>query len=70
MTRGDGRPDEYVLQVRDNTRQYVQELLRENERLREIATALGHFDPFIPAFALMLPGVENLGCDLDSKRLE
>ncbi|MCH8891689.1 MAG: hypothetical protein IH827_11525, partial [Myxococcales bacterium] len=40
MTRGDGSPDDYVLQVRDNTRQYVQELLRENERLREITTAL------------------------------
>ena len=40
MARGDGSPDDYVFQVHDKTRQYVQELLRENERLREITAAL------------------------------
>ncbi len=40
MARGDGSPDDYVFRVRDNTRQYVQELLRENERLREVTDAL------------------------------
>ncbi len=40
MAQGKDSPDTYVLQVRDNTRRYVQDLLRENERLREITAAL------------------------------
>ena len=40
MARGDDGPDDYVFQVRDNTRQYVQALLTENERLNEITASL------------------------------
>ena len=40
MARGDGIPDDYIFEVRDNTRHYVQDLLRENERLREITASL------------------------------
>ena len=36
MARGDDSPDDYVFQVRDNTQRYVQDLLHENERLREV----------------------------------
>ena len=41
MTKRRSSPDDYVLEVRDNTRQYVQDLLRENERLRDLTTLLG-----------------------------
>ena len=40
MTRSDNSPDDYVFQVRDSTRRYVKDLLRENERLREAAASL------------------------------
>jgi nitrate/nitrite-specific signal transduction histidine kinase len=40
MAHGDDRPDDYVFQVRDNTRRYVQDLLRENERLNEVTVSL------------------------------
>ncbi len=40
MAQGKDSPDTYVLQVRDNTRRYVQDLLRENERLNEVTVTL------------------------------
>ncbi len=40
MAQGKDSPDTYVLQVRDNTRRYVQDLLRENERLNEVTISL------------------------------
>jgi predicted RNase H-like nuclease (RuvC/YqgF family) len=40
MAHGKDSPDDYVLQVRDNTRRYVQDLLRENERLNEVTASL------------------------------
>ncbi len=40
MASGGDRPDDYVFQVRDNTQRYVQDLLRENERLREVTATL------------------------------
>ena len=40
MAHGKDSPDTYVLQVRDNTRRYVQDLLRENERLNEVTVTL------------------------------
>jgi predicted RNase H-like nuclease (RuvC/YqgF family) len=40
MANGDDRPDDYVFQVRDNTRRYVQDLLRENAKLNEVTVSL------------------------------
>ena len=40
MSKDDGRSEDYVFQVRDNTRRYVEELISENESLRLIVTSL------------------------------
>ena len=40
MSHGNDSPDDYAYPVRDNTRRYVHNLLRENERLNEITISL------------------------------
>jgi hypothetical protein len=40
MSKDDSRPEDYVLQVRDNTRRYLDELISENESLRSMVTSL------------------------------
>ena len=40
MIGDDDSPDSHVFNVRNNTLRYVQDLLRENERLRDIMTSL------------------------------
>ncbi len=40
MKRGQGRHDAYVFQVRDDTQQYLDNILRENQKLREFVSVL------------------------------
>ena len=40
MTNDDGRNEDYVLQVRDNTHKYMEALIQENERLRSLVSDL------------------------------
>jgi hypothetical protein len=40
MTNDDGRNEDYVLQVRDNTHKYMESLIHENERLRSLVSDL------------------------------
>lgn len=40
MARDGWKPDDYVAEVRENTREYVEDLLRENTQLRGLTTTL------------------------------
>ena len=40
MKDEDGRNEDYVLQVRDNTHHYMKALIQENERLRALVNDL------------------------------